>query len=235
MAAASVGNKRLLGGALTQINVDYENLPNSDLFPGCLYLAGDGPGLKGEVLSSLLPVGNVGGFRWVGNYENTPLVVLTSTGGVSSWQDTVSQGRVLTYFGDNLKNPDLLDTRGGNKILLRSFDMSYSNEGKRADLPLFLHFERSRSRDWKFTGLAVPGARGLSLDQSLKIVSHESAEGHSVPNYRSTFTIFPSTGLKREFIDERLMQLNSRSSAQPNELSLWEDSAGWWPIISNLK
>lgn len=212
--------------------VGFDELETADLISGAIYESGQGHGLTHEALSKLLKVGNSGGFRWKGNKDESPFVVLTSTGNETNWPDSVS-GRALKYFGDQRgkSKPELLQTRGGNKILAKNFPLAYGTKAERARTQVFLFFSRVRRRNWRFEGVALPGAKGLGLDEALKVVQGKNTEtGLEFENFLATFTLVrPQLIGREEFAN--WSHRRSQVISGPSEWELWVDNPGWWPSV----
>lgn len=212
--------------------IGFDGLETADLMSGAIYESGRGHGLTDEALSKLLKVGNSGGFRWKGNKEASPFIVLTSTGNETDWPDSVTK-RTLTYFGDQRgkSRPELLQTRGGNKILAKNFPLAYGTRDDRASTQVFLFFSRVKPRNWRFEGVALPGAKGLGLDETLKVVRGKNPEtGLEFENFFATFTLVrPQLIGREEFANwsDRPSQVVSG----PSEWELWVDNPGWWPSV----
>jgi len=204
--------------------VPFEDLEYSDLIVDKVYAAGPLPDLRSEVLSRLLPVGNVGGFRWSGKWDNTNLVVLTSNGNEALWPDRFDrENRIVEYFGDNRSFKELHDTRGGNRILHAAFQHARGGSVERSSAPVFLYFEKSGSgRDWKFSGVLVPGRYGQEIDQSLRKVWSESSEG-KFANYLATFTALDIPRVSRGWLDDILRGIKI-SEQTPHAFRNWIDT-----------
>ena len=145
-------------------------IQSSDLYVDALYQSGRAGNSGDDPISRMLPVGNMGGFRYTGSAEDgARLCVLYSGLADSDWPDRLHPelGRFV-YFGDN-KTPghDIHDTpRKGNRILRNTFEALHSES--RSEVPPFLIFTKSGTRrDVIFRGLAVPGAAGLSTTDDL--------------------------------------------------------------------
>jgi len=209
--------------------VRYDDLPMADLLPGQIYESGPGKGLTHEPLSQLLRVGNSGGFRWRGRREESPFVVLTSTSNEEQWMDTLT-GRTLEYFGDKkgASEKGITETRGGNKILKRNFELAYGSARDRARTQVFLFFSRVQPRSWRFEGLALPGARGLDQTQALKIVQNRTNEEGDFENYLATFTVVKPKIIKRTDL-ETWSPRSAGTPSGPTEWELWVENPEWWP------
>ena len=151
------------------------------------------------VLSTLMSVGNMGGFRPIGSYKNgfdIKYVVLYSTGEDIYWQDIldVETGSYI-YYGDNKSaGRELHDTKlGGNIILRESFMLATSgNLEDRKKIPPFFLFEK-KDNGVKFLGLLVPGYKGIPSREWLTALWAKREEGGRFQNYKSMFTILDTS------------------------------------------
>ena len=182
--------------------IPFDQIQSSDLYVDALYQSGRAGNSGDDPISRMLPVGNMGGFRYTGSAEDgARLCVLYSGLADSDWPDRLHPelGRFV-YFGDN-KTPghDIHDTpRKGNRILRNTFEALHSES--RSEVPPFLIFTKSGTRrDVIFRGLAVPGAAGLSTTDDL-VAIWKSRQGERFQNYRATFTILDVATVGREWI-----------------------------------
>jgi hypothetical protein len=205
--------------------VTFENLAGSDLVVNTIYQSGSAPNLKSEVLSRLLPVGNVGGFRWSGTWDKANIVVLTSNSNEVLWPDSYDRdGKMLRYFGDNRSHREISDTRGGNKILQAAFRGADGKTNERLGAPIFLYFERfGKGRDWLFNGLAVPGHPEVDTSDSLQTVWSDSENG-KFANYLATFTVIDVPVVSRIWIEELLLG-QKISNNTPTAYRKWVENA----------
>lgn len=182
--------------------------------PSAVYLGGVGKGTKGEVISKLIRssdgvtgIANVGGFRISGGNPLPRLVVLTSNGMRTEWPDKFNcESGVLTYFGDNKKSLDHLNTpRKGNRILSEVFSALTEGRLRREELPIFLHFEKyGRSKDWRFSGQFVPGAPSIPKIEWLRLLKSNLG----VPNFCATFQRLGTATITRPWLDDVLLDRN---------------------------
>lgn len=179
----------------------FEELESSDLIRGAIYHAGAGRGLQGEVLSRLLPVGNVGGFRWVGPWAESPLVVLTSSGTGGVWPDYFDEvNGILNYYGDKRAPGEIHQTRGGNRILAKAFSGPSSSSEERLDLPIFLYFaSEEHTRNFRFCGQFVPLSSQFPQADGLRIV-WRSFNGKGFSNYLATFAQLSNECVSRAWL-----------------------------------
>lgn len=181
------------------------DLPKADLIIGNTYEGGKKGNAGDDPLSKLMRCENQGGFRPVGarNGVNTKFCVLYSDLSHDEWSNRIElETGKFYYYGDNRKaGRGIHETvKKGNLILRYSFD-EYQ-DGNRKNIPPFFVFAKGKKgRDVIFRGLAVPGAVDENNSDSLKVISHESAEG-AIPNYLSIFTILDVQTIKRAWIED---------------------------------
>ena len=112
---------------MSNINtIPFEQAESADLLVDSVYKAGVEKDLRSEVLSKLMHIGNVGGFRKCKKYINgkkvddVGYVCIFSTGEELEWCDELDRtlGRFI-YWGDNRKagNPIAKTSLGGNAFL----------------------------------------------------------------------------------------------------------------------
>ena len=197
----------------------FEALGGSDLHVDAVYKGGRAGNSGDDPISRLLPVGNMGGFRYSGTGAQILLCALYSNMTDRDWPDRLypESGRFV-YFGDN-RTPghELHDTpRKGNLVLRNSFDALHS--GRRSDVPPFLIFAKSgHGRDVVFRGLAVPGAIELGQTEDLVAV-WKSRGGERFQNYRATFSVLDVPRVSRHWL---LGLASGATTAEPP--SAWTD------------
>ena len=195
---------------MTIAGVAFTELRAADLILDQTYLAGMAGHARDDPLAVLLPVGNQGGFRYVGSpaQGTVRLVVLYTSGVNPDWPDVLDAvAGSFTYYGDN-RNPgrDLHDTqRRGNEILRVAFDRAQSGREGRATVPPFLLFERADTsgRAVRFRGLLAPGSPSAPPDQQLSAI-WRSRNGMRFQNYRALFTVLDAPLVTRAWLDELL-------------------------------
>lgn len=189
----------------------FSKIPNTERINWHLYIDAvykANPEVKnsgGDVISKLLPVGNMGGFRLCGNRQTPKLVVLFTSGEDIYWKDELDTATgLLLYYGDNKKpGNDLHQTKvGGNLVLKYIFDYACSNnENERRKIPPIFVFRKNNSiydesgtgRDMKFLGLAVPGIIGKPNSDWLTAVWGCNRDGDRFQNYKAYFTILDTS------------------------------------------
>ncbi len=206
---------------------------NSDLSVGTTY-AGRTSDIGDEPISSLLPCGNMGGFRAKGSIEKrlVALVALVTTFADPEWPDDFDEhsGR-LTYFGDNKKpGHELHDTsRKGNELLRWVFAAIHLQDHERPNVPPFFVFsKRGENRAATFLGIAAPGAASCPESEDL-VASWTTVENARFQNYRSVFTILDIPVASRAWISE-LENGVQNGPATPRVWRDWVDSGVYRPI-----
>lgn len=187
----------------------FEELGSAPLFVDCVYESGPGMNVSHEVIPKLVACGNMGGFRIVnrrdprGRRERLPAyVVLVTSMKEPEWPDFLDvETGVFHYYGDNREAGAALNSKPGNQLLERIFDLLH--EGRFDDIPPFLIFRKTgRRRDVQFLGLAAPGNPRLSSDQDL-VAFWRTMGNNRFQNYEAYFTVL-DTGdqpISREWLN----------------------------------
>lgn len=177
------------------MEIEFNNLENSDLIIDCVYKGGTAPNLSSEPFHKLIPgCENSGGFRKKlredGSHKYAYVVLYTSMEELE-WPDYLDEETgVFRYYGDNRQpGRELTDTKKkGNKILEDVFAVLNSNENL-DDIPPFFVFKKTgNGRDIQFLGLAVPGNPHISPDKDL-VAFWRTVNGKRFQNYEAYFTI----------------------------------------------
>jgi hypothetical protein len=170
-----------------------------------------------------LPVGNAGGFRFVGSPVKgaVKLAALFTSTTDPDWPDTLDLAAgTFTYYGDN-KSPGraLHDTpRKGNLFLRDVFELAASGEAGRSKVPPVLLFSRAEfGHDMRFRGLLVPGARSSHMDEDLVAV-WRSRDGERFQNYRATWTVLDVNEIERAQVDS---WIGGDATAAPTAWRRW--------------
>lgn len=209
--------------------VSFDDVPESDLIVGAVYLGDPEGTVAREPISTLCGVGNFGGFRSKGSWSvpGASLVALFTTGAEHDWPDRLdpATGR-FDYFGDN-RSPrsveDSLEGRKGNRLLRQTFDCLAA--GRRDRIPPFFVFRSANdhgSRAVEFLGLAVPGGPGGPAIDDLVAIWSSGSEGRFI-NYRATFTVLDLPVVQRAWIVELGQHLRDGAAA-PSEWRSWVTS-----------
>lgn len=215
--------------------IKFADLNKSDLIPKAIYKGGTNGHAGDEPLIKLLKIegfkkgiGASGGFRKTSKESNGKVkhgtiafVALVDTGKKKQWPNYFDEDTgIFTYYGDNeTVGKDLLDTKhSGNELLEDIFKKSYSGTDDRATIPpIFIFKSTGEGRDTKFIGLAVPGVKGMAIEEALELRKFDGYE-----NYVAKFTILNiSSGvIERNWLKD-LKDLNCKVSYEaPKE---WND------------
>lgn len=218
--------------------IKFEEAGKANFVIDAVYEAGTSKNLGAEVLSKLIPgIGNAGGFRYVGKYDATPLVILFTNGNEPNWPDELDPYRgTFQYYGDN-RNPgrELHDTKKkGNEILRLSFQKAHGDKEDRMQCPVFLIFEGTgEGHNVRFKGLAVPGATHLLLDEDL-IALWRVANGVRFQNYRAIFTILDVGEINGDWV--RTIAKNKSidwfDERIPKALNDWKEKRIYTPLVT---
>lgn len=221
--------------------VAFADLARSDLVLEQTYLGGTAGNAGDDPLAALLPVGNQGGFRYVGSpaKDSVRLVVLYASGSSADWPDALDAvAGTFTYYGDNRQpGRELHDTpRRGNLILRAAFAAARGGPQTRAAVPPFLLFERDpvAGRAVRFRGLLAPGSPSAPPDEHLVAVWRSRA-GQRFQNYRALFTVLDTGTLSRAWLDSRLHPSASPPSNHPSAPGSWQQwvqGGGYSPLLA---
>ncbi len=213
--------------------VKFNELVSTDLYIDTIYKGGINKNAGDDPISSLLGVGNQGGFRYKGSINsNVSLCVLYSELSDPDWPDSldVTSG-TFTYFGDNKKpGYELHDTKKKGNLLLADCFAKVHN-GYRDKIPPFFVFTKSGfGRDVLFRGLAVPGADGYSQSEDLVAV-WRSTNNLRFLNYKSVFTILNEPCITRKWITDLLLGFPFTDNT-PKNWANWVKSGRCLPLIA---
>lgn len=204
-----------------------------------------------RVLPKLMKVKNSGGFRPIGEYKNkfdVKYVVLYSTGEDIYWQDELDEELGLfIYYGDNQQaGRDILDTNlGGNLILQKSFELACSNnvEDRKKTPPFFL-FQKTEDGNVKFSGLLVPGYKGINEKEWLTALWAKRNEGGRFQNYKATFTVLDTdsgskanpgkASIDLEWLKDLKNGFGFESVHAPYSWKKWVERKIYEPLIVNV-
>jgi len=193
--------------------------------------------IKEEPINKLMSVGNQGGFRKKGNWENPNLVVLCSTLEDIDWPDQIDVNTgIFTYYGDNKKPGYGIHQTPlrGNSILSRAFDVVHNDDSDLSKIPPFFIFTKyptkNSQRSYKFRGLAVPGHPSLTQTQDL-VAIWKSTKGQRFQNYQAHFSILNVGELDRRWIND-LIQGNKSSLFAPKEWVRWQKNKSYSVLTS---
>lgn len=219
--------------------VPYDQVPTADLLVDSVYKAGEDKDLRSEVLSKLMHIGNVGGFRKCKKLVNgkkineVGYVCIFSTGEELEWCDELDRtlGRFV-YWGDNRKagNPIDKTSLGGNAFLQDIFK-SLSAGNRHVIAPIFV-FQKYTGRDAIFLGLAVPGDRRTRPQDSLVAVWAQNSAGR-YQNYKAIFTILDISYIDRRWLDDLEAGCGYESQYAPDVWKKWVDRGTYKPLITD--
>lgn len=219
--------------------IPYSQIENADLLVDAVYEAGKEKDLRGEVLSKLMHIGNVGGFRKCKKVINgkkvneVGYVCIFSTGEELEWCDEIDRtlGR-FTYWGDNRKagNPIDKTSLGGNAFLQDIFRKL--SAGNRYAIPPIFVFSKYCGRDAIFLGLAVPGDHRTRPQDSLVAVWAQNSAGR-YQNYKAIFTILDVPCIDRRWLVDLEMNNGYASKYAPTAWKEWIDSGTYKPLITD--
>lgn len=214
----------------------FSELVNADLVVDAIYEGGESGNLSAEVISKLIPkMGNAGGFRYVGDAESTPLVVLYSNGSNPDWPDYLDEHSGLYhYYGDNRTPGVKVLEKKGNRVLHQAFAKRHSQSRDRALAPVFLIFESiGEGHSVRFRGLAVPGSGQMQDDEDL-ITIWRAKNGVRFQNYKAVFTVLNEVEINGDWIrkiaSERKLDLQDLRT--PSAIKQWVESATYNPLIT---
>ena len=206
--------------------IKFENLNKSDLIIDEIYEGGTSKNVGDDPISKILNTQNSGGFRRRGSIKNDLEInycALYTSLSDPDWPDSLDLiNGLFTYFGDNKKPGNILNTKHkGNIILEESFKYLHQNERKKIP-PFFVFSKTGNGRDVRFRGLAVPGYPGMSnVDDLVAIWSLKDKKRFQ--NYKATFSILKENKISRKWIDNLLKDRKSLIDA-PHEWIKWKNN-----------
>lgn len=216
--------------------ISFQNLKNSDLFVDAVYESNGATNLSGDVLSKLMSVGTMGGFRKVNarkGKKKIAYIVLESTNRHPDWIDYIDyESGIIQYYGDNREpGRELHSTKkGGNKILKEIFDDLQA--GNRLNIPPFFYFETEEGRNRRFVGLLVPGSDKIKQEDFL-IAIWRRKNGERYQNYKAFFTILDISCISRKWLNDLLIGEGYQSRYAPKEWKDWIDKGIYLPLCAN--
>lgn len=216
--------------------IPFDNLRTSDLFVDAVYESNGAHNLSGDVMSKLMSVGAMGGFRKLKMATDTSklaYVVLESTKKHPDWIDSINyEEGIIQYYGDNREpGRELHDTTlGGNKILKEIYEKLQS--GQRTDIPPFFYFESEEGRSRRFIGLLVPGSDRLKQEELL-VAIWRMKNGERYQNYKAYFTVLDVAQIPRAWINDLIQGNGYQSIHAPQAWKDWVDSGVYKPLRAN--
>lgn len=93
--------------------INNEELEGCDLIVDAIYQGGNNGNVGDDPINKIIPVGNMGGFRYAGSISSLKYVVLYTSGHNIDWPDTIDvETGIFKYHGDNrTPGKDLHDTK----------------------------------------------------------------------------------------------------------------------------
>ncbi|WP_433595423.1 HNH endonuclease [Lysinibacillus xylanilyticus] len=197
----------------------YEELSSAPLLVNSIYEGGsknnpaaDDPLTKlFKVDGFIKSVGNRSGFRKSNKEHNgkstkeIAYVVIFSTGKIKEWPDSYDKlTGTFIYFGDNREpgNYYLNTKQKGNAFLRDIFPKAYGPADARKTIPPMFVFESTGvGSNVEFLGVAVPGVKGKTQDQTLELKTYGEAH-NQFENYKAHFTMLniEPEGVSREWL-----------------------------------
>lgn len=218
--------------------IPFDDLQSADLIVDAVYEGSSDGQLAGEPISKLLPgSGNMGGFRFSGRGANKNWVILFSTGEDRDWPDTLDLNTgQFVYYGDNKRPGHALHdtTKGGNKVLRRTFERLHAEQNPRSGVAPFFIFKKSPTPDGprsvQFKGLAAPGFPALVQTEDLVAV-WKASDGQRFQNYRSVFTVLDVPVIERAWLND-LVSGNPFTENTPSAWRKWVDTGKYEPLAA---
>jgi hypothetical protein len=207
-------------------SLPFAQLATADLVVDRNYCGGSAGNRGDDPIAKLLPVGNAGGFRFLGSpTANTfRCLVLYTSSADPDWPDRLDLGTgTFTYYGDN-KRPgrQLHDTpRKGNLALQRLFADTLTAGGRQNVPPILLFSKTGTGADATFRGLLVPGSPAVPVDEQL-VAIWRSVGDERFQNYRATFSVLDVRSVTRDWL-ARIVAGDPNSGA-PAPWSKWRQT-----------
>lgn len=212
-------------------------LGNCDLIVDAIYEGGNKGNVGDDPINKIIPVGNMGGFRYAGSIDSLKYIVLYTSGHNIDWPDTVdAETGIFKYHGDNrTPGKDLHDTKKkGNIILKNLFDSLHSKLNSRHSIPPIFIFEKhpteNSQRSVQYKGICVPGSNQIDSVSDL-VAIWKTAEGMRFQNYLAYFTILDVAIITRNWLQD-LNKRNSISPNQPKVYKKWCETGSYKPLKS---
>jgi Restriction endonuclease AspBHI N-terminal/Restriction endonuclease len=160
------------------------------------------------------------------------LAVLYTTGSEPDWPDALDPYTgTFTYYGDNRKPGQALESTMGNLLLRKAFARAHGDAAARVKVPPFLLFDKPGTRrDVRFRGLLAPGSDRLSGEEDL-VAIWRTTKGVRFQNYRAHFTVLDTPTVTRTWIDQ-LMTGNPLGSHCPAGWRAWVELGTYAPLLA---
>lgn len=207
----------------------YEDLSSAPLLVNSIYEGGSkGNPAADDPLTKLFrvegftkSVGNRGVFRKSlkeinGNIaKEIAYVVIFTTSKIKEWPDSYEKTTgTFIYYGDNrdLETPYLEPQQKGNALLKKIFKKAYGSTNNRKTIPPMFAFESTGvGTNVEFLGVAVPGIKDKTLEQTLELRTYGEFPNH-FQNYTAHLTMIniEPSGVSREWLAQ-LKDMNGDS------------------------
>lgn len=204
----------------------HDELGSCDLIVDAIYEGGNNGNVGDNPIHKIMPVGNMGGFRYAGRINSIKYVVLYTSGHNIDWPDTIdSETGIFKYHGDNrTPGKDLHDTKKqGNIILKNIFDSLHSKNNTRQNVPPIFIFEKHPTeysqRSVQFKGICVPGSNQIDSNSDL-VAIWKTSDGMRFQNYVAYFTILDVAIITRSWLQD-LNNENRISLHKPEPYNNW--------------
>lgn len=184
----------------------YEELSSAPFLINSIYEGGakknpaaDDPLTKLFKLNGFIKsVGNRGGFRKSRKEINGKITneiaysVIFSSKKVKEWPNTYDESTgIFIYYGDNREpgNNYLSTKQKGNAWLKDIFEKAYGPfEARKTIPPMFVFESTGVGLNLEFLGVAVPGVKGKTMNQSLELKTYGKSQ-NQFQNYKANLTI----------------------------------------------
>lgn len=186
--------------------VAFDAISRADLTVDRVYSGGTAGHRGDDPISKILPVGNVGGFRFQGSVvrDTVGCLVLYTSLAESDWPDRLdAPSGTFFYFGDN-RSPgrQLHDTPRKGNLLLSNMFARLGAPALRASVPPIPLFAKTGNRaDVRFLGLLVPGSPAVPSDEAL-VAIWRTTNGQRFQNYRAAFSVLNVPTIARAWLDD---------------------------------
>lgn len=204
--------------------VEFTDLATADLVVDRTYRGGRAGNRGDDPIGKLLPVGNSGGFRFVGSPTKNTVRCLALYTSMSDpdWPDRLDlSAGTFTYYGDN-KHPgrELHETpRKGNLSLRRMFADAATTTGRLRVPPVFLFSKGGAGADAQFRGLLVPGSVAVPTDEQL-VAIWRSVGSERFQNYRASFSVLNVRTASRAWLS-RILAGDPAGDLAPEAWTRW--------------
>ena len=221
--------------------IKYELLKEADLVIDAVYESdrkAPKGSIKGQPLTPLMSVGNMGGFRVKKGKTGVLFAVITSSGSEAEWPDSLDPlTGIYTYFGDNRQpGMDMHKTKKrGNSLLRDAFELAHSGiADDREKCPIFFVFEQTgTARDYVFRGMAVPGSEFLPPGEDLVAV-WRTVKGQRFQNYRASFSILDESVVSGNWLRASIVtgEFDLNHPDAPQSLVRWVRTGKVQPLLA---